>query len=174
MVHAPPCRWPIAPPFSPPILPHPIIIHRSALFVPTRSGTDDIQAPHGVPLDLLDRIMIIKLAPYAVSDIQKILKIRSEVEGIPIDDTSLGQLAEVGARTTLRYAVQLLTPAFLLAKINGKKKGTKKSKGVRGRVPPRAGVRGHVPLCCCARVQTYSHAPSLAACRLPPHKAARP
>jgi RuvB-like protein 1 (pontin 52) len=63
--------------------------------------------------------MIIKLAPYAVSDIQKILKLRSEVEGIPIDDTSLAQLAEIGARTTLRYAVQLLTPAFLLAKING-------------------------------------------------------
>lgn len=83
------------------------------------SGTEDIQAPHGIPLDLLDRIMIIKLAPYALPDIQKILKIRAEVEGIVIDDASLEQLAQVGAHTTLRYAVQLLTPAFLLAKING-------------------------------------------------------
>jgi RuvB-like protein 1 (pontin 52) len=32
----------------------------------------------------------------------------------------MAKLAEIGVATTLRYAVQLLTPAFLLAKINGR------------------------------------------------------
>jgi RuvB-like protein 1 (pontin 52) len=31
-------------------------------------------------------------------------------------------LAEIGDKTTLRYAVQLLTPSNILAKINGKEK----------------------------------------------------
>ena len=34
-------------------------------------------------------------------------------------------LAEIGDRTTLRYAVQLMTPANILAKINGKDKISK-------------------------------------------------
>ena len=38
-----------------------------------------------------------------------------------MDEESIGVLAEIGTKTTLRYAIQLLTPAFLLAKIGGKK-----------------------------------------------------
>ena len=37
-----------------------------------------------------------------------------------MDEESIGVLAEIGTKTTLRYAIQLLTPAFLLAKIGGK------------------------------------------------------
>jgi len=55
-----------------------------------------------MPLDLLDRIMIIKLAPYGVDDMAKILKIRAEVEGITADEESIQHLAQVGAGTTLR------------------------------------------------------------------------
>eukprot|EP00043_Microstomoeca_roanoka_P014912 m.148684 g.148684 ORF g.148684 m.148684 type:complete len:456 (+) comp16140_c0_seq1:162-1529(+) len=97
----------------------PIVIFATNRGFCTIRGTD-IQSPHGIPLDLLDRIMIIKLAPYGLEDMQQILKIRAEIEGIPINDDSLTALAELGTRTTLRYAVQLLTPSFLLAKINGR------------------------------------------------------
>jgi len=41
------------------------------------------------------------------------------VEGIQLDDESLTELGQIGCKTTLRYAVQLLTPASVLAKING-------------------------------------------------------
>lgn len=34
----------------------------------------------------------------------------------------MNQLAEIGDKTTLRYAIQLLTPANILARINGKEK----------------------------------------------------
>lgn len=98
----------------------PIVIFATNRGHCTIRGTDDIQAPHGMPLDLLDRILIIKLMPYAIEDMAHILKIRAEVEGIPIAEESLTMLAEIGVNTTLRYAVQLLTPAFLLAKINGR------------------------------------------------------
>lgn len=55
----------------------------------------------------------------------KIIKIRAHTEGIPIDEDSLNLLAEIGDRTTLRYAVQLLTPSSILTKINGKDKISK-------------------------------------------------
>lgn len=81
-------------------------------------GTD-IRSPHGIPLDLLDRVMIIKTMPYSQEEMMQIIKIRSLVEGIQLDDQSLTELGSTGCSTTLRYAVQLLTPASILAKING-------------------------------------------------------
>lgn len=83
-------------------------------------GTDDIVSPHGIPLDLLDRLMIVRTLPYSQEEMVQILKIRSQVEGITMDQDALNSIGELGTKTTLRYAVQCLTPAFLLAKINGK------------------------------------------------------
>ncbi len=37
-----------------------------------------------------------------------------------IDEAALNSLAERGSKTTLRYAVQLLTPAAIAAKISGR------------------------------------------------------
>lgn len=82
-------------------------------------GTD-LLAPHGMPRDLLDRIMIIRTLPYSQSETVQILRIRAQTEGIQISDESLVILGEVGVKTTLRYAVQLLTPASILARINGR------------------------------------------------------
>merc|ERR1712072_1149431 len=98
----------------------PIVIFATNRGQCTIKGTDDIVSPHGMPLDLLDRIMIIRLLPYNVEDMMQILQIRAETESIPVDDEALGKMAEIGASSTLRYIVQMLTPAFLLAKIAGK------------------------------------------------------
>jgi len=98
----------------------PIVIFATNRGQCTIKGTDDIVSPHGMPLDLLDRIMIIKLMPYNSDDMMQILQIRAETESIPVDEEALAKLAEIGTTTTLRYIVQMLTPAFLLAKIAGK------------------------------------------------------
>lgn len=88
-------------------------------------GTDDIVAPHGIPLDLLDRLVIIRTLPYPRSDLEQIVKLRATTEGLEIDAEALSALSEVGSRSTLRYAVQLLTPAALTAKTNGRNNITK-------------------------------------------------
>ena len=44
-------------------------------------GSDDIVSPHGMPLDLLDRIMIIRTSPYAQEEMVQILRIRAQTEG---------------------------------------------------------------------------------------------
>ncbi|MGH0186518.1 UNVERIFIED_CONTAM: hypothetical protein FKN15_021439 [Acipenser sinensis] len=83
-------------------------------------GTEDILSPHGIPLDLLDRVMIIRTMMYTPQEMKQIIKIRSQTEGISISEDALNLLGEIGTKTTLRYAVQLLTPASLLGKIHGK------------------------------------------------------
>ncbi|CAG2219407.1 INO80H [Mytilus edulis] len=88
------------------------------IFMPSGKGTEDIVAPHGIPLDLLDRVMIIRTLPY--SEEEMILKIRATTENITLDEDSALSLGKIGVQTTLRYSVQLLTPSNLLARINGK------------------------------------------------------
>ena len=80
----------------------------------------DIVSPHGLPLDLLDRILIIRTLPYSQDEMVQIIKIRALTEGIKLEEDSCKLLGEIGCRTTLRFAVQLLTPASILAKINGR------------------------------------------------------
>lgn len=77
-------------------------------------------SPHGIPLDLLDRILIIITKPYKIEEILSIVKIRAEAEGVKLDDDALAHLSNLGAETSLRYVVQLLTPAKLLAQVNSR------------------------------------------------------
>ncbi|KAK2551111.1 RuvB-like 1 [Acropora cervicornis] len=97
----------------------PIVIFATNRGNCTIRGTE-LNAPHGIPLDLLDRLMIIRTLPYSQEEMVQIIRIRAQTENIQTDDESLNLLGEIGTKTTLRYAVQLLTPANLLARINGR------------------------------------------------------
>lgn len=81
-------------------------------------GTDDVLAPHGIPLDLLDRLLVIRTLPYSRDEMAQIIKIRAQIEKLKIADAPLQKLAEIGQQSTLRYSMQLLTPASILARIN--------------------------------------------------------
>lgn len=83
-------------------------------------GTENIFAPHGIPLDLLDRLLIVRTQVYSANEMVAILRIRAETESIALDEESFVKLGEIGLETTMRFAVQLLTPSKLLAKMNGR------------------------------------------------------
>ncbi|EFA78912.1 AAA ATPase domain-containing protein [Heterostelium album PN500] len=87
-------------------------------------GTD-IVSPHGIPVDLLDRLMIIRTLPYSFNEIVQILTIRATVEAHKIEDDALQYLAEIGDKSSLRYAIQLLTPSAILSRTNGRPSITK-------------------------------------------------
>jgi len=82
-------------------------------------GTD-IHSAHGVPLDLLDRLLIIRTLPYSEEEMVQIIKLRAATEGLTVDETAIQVLGQIGTSATLRYAVQLLTPAAVQAKICGR------------------------------------------------------
>ncbi|MCQ4349805.1 MAG: RuvB-like domain-containing protein, partial [Sulfolobales archaeon] len=80
----------------------------------------DVESPHGIPLDLLDRLLIIQTKPYSENEIREIIKIRAEELDIAIDEAGIEELTKIGAQTSLRYAIQLIEPASIVAKKNGR------------------------------------------------------
>ena len=63
----------------------------------TNRGTSEIRgtsivSPHGIPIDLLDRLLIIRTLPYGLSDIVKIISLRAKIEGISLTDEALAFL----------------------------------------------------------------------------------
>ncbi|CAM9489110.1 unnamed protein product [Ascophyllum nodosum] len=99
----------------------PIVIFATNRGVCTIRGTD-VLAPHGVPVDLLDRMLIVRTLPYSVTEMEQIVSIRAETESIEVEAEALAALGAIGAKTSLRYAVQMLTPARILAETSGRTK----------------------------------------------------
>lgn len=83
-------------------------------------GTDYV-SPHGIPVDLLDRSLIIRTTNYTVKELITIISIRAVTEGIELQDDALAEIGIIGARTSLRYCIQLLAPARILAETYGRK-----------------------------------------------------
>ncbi len=101
----------------------PIIILATNRGVTTIRGTD-VKSPMGFPLDLVDRSVIIGTDEYDADSIGEILKIRTKEEDIKIQKEALQKLTEVGAKTSLRYSVQLLSLAAQNAKTSKRRKIT--------------------------------------------------
>ena len=93
----------------------PIIVLATNRGIATIRGTD-IKSPLGFPIDLIDRAVIIATHPYDRDSIKEILKIRAVEEKIEIEKEALERLTDVGERSSLRYAVQLLSLAAQNAK----------------------------------------------------------
>ena len=78
-------------------------------------GTDYTSA-HGIPLDLLDRLMIIPTETYSVEDIRQILSVRCREEEVDMEVAALELLTRIASETSLRYAIHLIITAQLRAK----------------------------------------------------------
>ena len=97
----------------------PIIILASNRGMARIRGTD-VKSPHGIPLDLIDRLLIITTKPYSKEEIRKILEIRITEEKVKMEKDALEYLTDIGEKSSLRYAVQLIAPASNIAKRNGR------------------------------------------------------
>jgi RuvB-like protein 1 (pontin 52) len=83
--------------------------------------------PHGIPQDLLARLLIIPTHPYSPQEISLIVKTRARTEGVNLSEAALEKVARIGSKVSLRYALQLLAPAAVLAKVKiGAASGTAK------------------------------------------------
>merc|ERR1712168_1578772 len=99
------------------------------LIIATNRGITKIRgtsyaSPHGIPIDLLDRLLIVATNPYEDKEVKQILRIRCEEEDVEMSDDALAVLSRIGMETSLRYAIQLITTASLVAR---KRKGTEVS-----------------------------------------------
>jgi RuvB-like protein 1 (pontin 52) len=98
----------------------PVVIFATNRALTKIVGTD-IVAPHGIPLDLLDRLLIVRTKRYELAEMEQIIAIRAEIEQIklPRDERDkqevLERLAKLAEEKSLRYALQLLSPSQVLA-----------------------------------------------------------
>ncbi|KAK9381871.1 TIP49 C-terminus-domain-containing protein [Kockiozyma suomiensis] len=98
----------------------PVVVLASNRGMATIRGTEDIVAPHGVPPDLVDRLLIVRTLPYNKDEIRQIIEKRKTTEGLAMTEDALDKLAQQGVETSLRYALQLMAPAGILARVNGR------------------------------------------------------
>eukprot|EP00904_Undaria_pinnatifida_P010648 jgi/Undpi1/6713/HiC_scaffold_20.g09192.m1 len=96
------------------------------LIIATNRGIAKIRgtnykSPHGIPIDLLDRLMIVSTVAYSDKEVKKILSIRCEEEDVEMSDDALELLTRIGIETSLRYAIHMIMAAQLCSV---KRKGT--------------------------------------------------
>ncbi|ORX70199.1 TIP49-domain-containing protein [Linderina pennispora] len=92
----------------------PIVIMASNRGMSRIRGTN-YQSPHGIPIDFLDRLLIISTQPYNETEVREILKIRSDEEEVDMTEDALSVLTKVAMETSLRYAIHLISTSHLVA-----------------------------------------------------------
>ncbi|KAK2995311.1 hypothetical protein RJ640_023825, partial [Escallonia rubra] len=90
----------------------PILVVATNRGITTIRGTN-YKSPHGIPIDFLDRLLIISTQPYTEEDIRKILDIRCQEEDVEMSEDAKVLLTKIGVDTSLRYAIHLITSAAL-------------------------------------------------------------
>ncbi|RUS26032.1 RuvB-like 2, partial [Jimgerdemannia flammicorona] len=93
----------------------PVVIMASNRGITRIRGTK-YKSPHGIPVDLLDRMLIISTQTYAEQEVRQILAIRCEEEDVEMTDDAREILTRIGMETSLRYAIHLITAAHLVAR----------------------------------------------------------
>ncbi|GIX64850.1 RuvB-like 2 [Babesia caballi] len=72
------------------------------------------KSPHGIPLDLLDRLLIIPTFPFQPEDTELIIRERSSEEDVELEEEALQLLCKIASETSLRYALQLINAGDLI------------------------------------------------------------
>eukprot|EP01116_Phalansterium_solitarium_P017047 TRINITY_DN4110_c0_g1_i1.p2 TRINITY_DN4110_c0_g1~~TRINITY_DN4110_c0_g1_i1.p2 ORF type:complete len:466 (-),score=206.78 TRINITY_DN4110_c0_g1_i1:354-1751(-) len=92
----------------------PVLVVASNRGITTIRGTH-YRSPHGMPIDLLDRMLIIATEPYGEADVTRILQIRCEEEDVTATPAAVALLTRIGLECSLRYAIQLIQTSSLVA-----------------------------------------------------------
>ena len=73
------------------------------------------RSPHGLPLDFLDRVVIVSTHAYNADEIKQILAIRAQEEEVDVSADAIALLTKIGQEAGLRYASNLITTSSLLS-----------------------------------------------------------
>lgn len=92
----------------------PIVIMATNRGISRTRGTN-YKSPHGLPMDLLDRSIIIHTSPYNADEIRTILLIRATEEEVELTGDALALLTKIGQETSLRYASNLISVSQQIA-----------------------------------------------------------
>lgn len=92
----------------------PIVVMATNRGITKIRGTNYV-SPHGLPIDLLDRSLIISTKPYSDKEISQILDIRCQEEDVEMTEGAMKLLTKIGKECSLRYGIHLITTANLVS-----------------------------------------------------------
>ena len=92
----------------------PIVVMATNRGITKIRGTNYL-SPHGLPIDLLDRSLIISTKPYTDKEISQILDIRCQEEDVEMTEGAMKLLTKIGKECSLRYSIHLITTSSLVA-----------------------------------------------------------
>lgn len=81
----------------------------------TRIRGTSYQSPHGIPMDMLDRLLIITTKPYPEKELRNILTLRCQEEDVEMTEPASEMLTRIALQTSLRYAIYLITTSALIS-----------------------------------------------------------
>ncbi|PPQ69482.1 hypothetical protein CVT25_002045 [Psilocybe cyanescens] len=93
----------------------PLVIMASNRGMARIRGTK-FRSPHGLPMDLLDRVLIVSTKAYSEEDIQQIIQIRCQEEDVQLTPDAANVLTSMAMSTTLRYALNLIACGRVVAR----------------------------------------------------------
>lgn len=88
----------------------PILIMATNKGITKIRGTH-MKTAHGIPVDMLDRCLILRTQKYTDDEMKEILKIRATDEGIELDSNTLSIIVKIAKETSLRYCMQIISAA---------------------------------------------------------------
>lgn len=98
-----------------------VILASNRGLTPIRGASDTLPpSAHGIPSDLLSRLLIVPTHAYLPDEISLIVRKRADTEKLDVTDAALAMVSKAGSRVSLRYALQLLAPASVLARVGGR------------------------------------------------------
>ncbi|PIO57119.1 TIP49 protein [Teladorsagia circumcincta] len=97
----------------------PVVIFATNRGVCKIRGSDEV-SPHGMPRDLLDRVLIVPTIEYSLEELKKIISIRAAAEHVNMSPSCLKIVADLAHETSMRAVAQLLTPARIHAQVSGR------------------------------------------------------
>ncbi|TRM66249.1 TIP49 C-terminus-domain-containing protein [Schizophyllum amplum] len=93
----------------------PLVIMASNRGMARIRGTK-FMSPHGLPVDLLDRVLIVSTKAYSDDEVEKIIQIRCLEEDVKMTPEASEVLVAMAASTTLRYVLNLISCAQVVAR----------------------------------------------------------
>ena len=92
---------------------HPLQLQCATRATSSYQDQQDI-TPHGIPTDLLDRLVVVSLDPLTDQEAREIVQLRAIEEDVELDAGALVLLTRIARESSLRYACNLISLAALI------------------------------------------------------------
>jgi RuvB-like protein 2 len=78
------------------------------------SGTQ-FKSPYGIPIDFLDRFLVVQTSSYSCNEIENILKLRAKEEMLLVDDEAYKLLIKIGIECGIRYSIYVMCISIIVS-----------------------------------------------------------